>query len=175
MENRPIPEKEKELIRRSFGGDDTVLKAVRALFFNLPVTEADRAAIKSTFGGEMLAITRKRFLPSLDKETPIGQVQDVWLGAEQMVFAQSPQTIEQAIQYKAQAIEMTKVALALLENPDGPKVDIEFAASKYLNDPLGINLLARNQFIRHVEQQLLMLWLVANDKEVKASAKDGTK
>lgn len=160
---RNISDIEAELIRSTI--TDDLLKSVRGLFLGLEVSEAEKRSIKSTFSSEeLLAIVTRRFYPELSKDTDIGQVQDSWLGAEQMVFGQSPEVIYQALQYKELALQHTKQALGLLANPDGAQLDLSYNANKYPNDTQAINLLARNQFIRHVENQLLFLSLISKQK-----------
>lgn len=176
-----ISEKEQELIKGAFEKNDILLQAMRALFLDLEVTEEEKTLVKSTFADtELLKFVTQRFYPVIRKEAPIGQVQDAWLGVEQMIFGNAAGTIFQAVNYKQQALDMTKVALALLVDPNGPRVDLEYSPKKYLNDEFQINLLARNQYIRHVEQQLLFLMLIANQSKIpvpgdKSVKKDGSK
>jgi len=161
-----VSEEEIAKLKSAFADNEVLLKAMRALFFNLGVTKAEKEMIKTTFADvELLKIVSKRFNPRLSKESSIGQVQDVWLGAEQMVFNMAESTIKQAIGYKDRAIKMVDHALGLLVDPDkeGPRVNYE--PSEVVNDPLGIELLARNQYIRHIENQLMFLMLVAGKKE----------
>lgn len=154
-------ERERKIIQSTFKDNETLLKAIRAVFLNLNPTPEEIGKVRS-LPDDVKAIIRDRFLPSLDKNSPIGQVKDVWMGAEQMVFGTSRDAIVQGIQYKNRAIEMTKNALGLLDG-DGPKVDVAYRPSGA--DDLGIDLLTRNQFIRHVEQQLYALWIIASQKE----------
>ena len=60
---------------------------------------------------------------------------------------------------------MTKMALALLENPDGLRVDVSYDPQQSLVDDLGVNLLARNQYLRHIESQLLYIKMIADTEE----------
>lgn len=165
QQNVPVPEKEQEIIRSTFKDNEPLLQAIRALMFGLSPTSEEKERVRTAFANkELLTIVRRRFYPVLDKTSPIGQVQDAWMGAEQMVFGQSPSTVEQAIGYKEIALHMTKAGLDLLENPDAPAPELSYSKVRYPNDPLGVQLLARNQYIRHVEQQLLFLKLIADQK-----------
>lgn len=169
-----LNEQETELIQQTFTED--LLKTMRALFLGLDVTDADRAIIKTTFANDALrAVVWKRFLPSLDRNTPIGQVQDTWLGTEQMVFGQPRDTIAQAVAYKAESIAMTRQALNLLENPSGSLISLDILPAD--DTGLQIGLLARNQFIRHIESQLQFLWVIASQKkgDAKSNAQDSAK
>lgn len=170
----PVSEREQELIKRTFGGNEVLLQSIRALFLGLGVSGEEKKLIKATFSSkEVLAIMWKRLLPSLDKSTPIGEVADVWMGAEQMVFGVSQDAIRQALLYKEKSIELTKHALILLENPDGVAIDVNYSPAQ--DDALGIVLLGRNQFIRHVETQLTLIKIIAEQpmapKSVAGSGK----
>ncbi len=164
--NENLKTKEIDLIKSIFSDNEALLKSMRALFLGLEISQDEKDLIKSTFVNDQLRkIMWTRFYPQLSRETPIGQVQDVWLGVEQMVFGQSKDTVYQAVHYKKKALEMTKQALELLDNPDGDNVDISYDPTLSLTDELQINLLARNQYIRHVEDQLKFIWMIAQHKE----------
>lgn len=166
-EPRNITDKETKIIQAVF--NDDLLKQVRALMLELPLTEVEKGSIKSVFADkEVLAVMYKRFYPTLDKDTPIGQVQDTWLGTESMVFGNSLDAITQALGYKKASLAYTKKALELLEDPFGEPVAYvkDYDPVSYPNDPLGITLLARNQYIRHVENQLLFLSIIAKQTVV---------
>lgn len=161
---RNITDEETELIQTVFFNNEALLKAIRALFLNLNVTEDEKELVRSTFKNkELLKIFKKRFCPELDKDIPIGQVQDVWLGVEEMVFGQHRDTIQQAVAYKDLSIRMVRQALGLLENPDGERININYDPSAAI-DELQVFLLGRNQFIKHVEHQLLFIWVIAQQK-----------
>lgn len=156
---------ERDIITAHFKDNEILLKSLRALFLGLPITDEEKAAIRA-LPQNLKAIIWDRFLPQLDRESPIGQVKDVWLGVEQMVFAQPPHVIEQAIQYKERAVDMTHDALKLMDG-EGNVINLEYSSKLYPNDHNGVILLARNQFIRHIESQLNTLWVIANLKEEK--------
>ncbi len=158
--------REVEVIKKAFEDNEKVLKTMRAIMFGLPVTDAEKEEVKALFADdELYGFVKKRFAPELDKDTEIGKVQDMWLGAEQMIFGQSEITIEQAIQYKDASIKMTRHAVALLRDPDGQAPNVAYDPTIISNDPLGVQLLTRNQYMRHIESQLLFLWVIANNKK----------
>lgn len=161
-----ITERDLEVIKQAFQGNDALLKTMRALFFGMGVTDAEKELILKTFSNdELFAVVSNRFYPQLNKETPIGQAQDVWLGAETMVFGAPKDTIQQAIEYKNRALKMTHVALGLLRNPDGEAPRVRYVPDEIVGDELGLELLARNQYVRHIENQLLFLKVIADTKK----------
>lgn len=162
-------EKDADTIRDAFTDNEPLLMSMRALFLNLNPTQEDKDRVRSAFlNQDLKRIVRNRFMPSLDRSAPIGTLQDVWLGVENMIFGQPKDTIHQAIVYKDLAIDYTKTALALLDDPDGPRVDVSFDAKVYGNDEHGLRLLGRNMFIRHVEKQLGFLKMIAAQKKETA-------
>ena len=174
---KSLSEEENKLVKDTFKDNESLLQSIRALFYSLPITSAEKETIRALFQNEaLLAIFHRKFCPEMDRNSPIGQVQDVWLGAEKMVYGASRDEIAQAVGYKAASVALVKKCLALLSDPDGERVSLDFTPAE--NDPLQIWLLSRNQFIRHVEQQLLFLWIIANQKEeltAKERAEKSTK
>lgn len=154
-----------DILIQVFKDNEVLLKAMRAVMLNLLPTSEEKELVRSTFNNEALynAVSQK-FIPTISKDSPIGQVADVWLGVEQMVYGHPRDTIEQAMRYKDASIKMTKQALKLLKNPDETPVEIKVEVSDFnlKNDPLAIFILARNQFLRHIENQLLFLFITAN-------------
>jgi len=128
---------------------------------DLEPSDADKKLVEDTFADEQLfKAVQYRFLPSLSKDVPIGQVQDIWLGIDQNIMGQSQPVIEQAIGLNEQSIEMVKQAVGALKGGDAPK-----GIHEWENGDLAIPLLARNRFIRAIETQLLSLKTVANQNE----------
>lgn len=161
-----VADRDNDLIKKSFKEQEPLLKSVRALMYGIELLPDEKTHIKNFFSDvTLLDMMWRRFLPDIkqSRELPLGQIQDTWLGAEQMIFGALPAQIEQAMRYKEQAIELTKHALELLKNPDAIAVD--YKISSYESDKLQINLMARNMFLRHVDQQLLMLHVIASQKE----------
>lgn len=170
-------EHENALLRQTFCDNESLLKSMRALFFGLPLGEDEKGGIIATFqNAELLRVVRKRFLPRLDRDAPIGQTQDIWLGTEQNVLGSNADTVRQTISYKRDAIELMEIALALLTDSSKPPMDLTFdrlcTDAAQAKDPLGIALLTRNQFIKAVESNLVQIMLVANKKVETPQAKD---
>ena len=159
---------ENALIKRTFKGNRELLQLVQSAMLGLDLTAQERKILRDNFAGtEIMKVVRKRFMPQITKDTPVGQMQDPWGGVEEMIFGRDPQTIQQALLYKEGAIEWTAKALERLEDPEKDGVSIGYEPKLYPNDPLGINLLVRNQFIKHVQTTLSILWVLAenNDEE----------
>lgn len=160
--SQKVNEEDAKTIQKTFK-DESILKSMRVLLLGLDVTDGDKSLVRAIFSDiDVRRIVGKRFLPSLTRESPIGTANDVWMGVESMVFGAPRDTIEQAVKYKELSIEMTRKGLALLENPDGEPMNVQFIPSEHADDPLQVWLLARNQYVRHVESQIMFLWMIAN-------------
>lgn len=159
-----VDQEEIKLIKATFKDNEELLKTTRACMFGLGLTDDEKELLRSTYSSEnLMKIMQKKFLPTLSKEAPIGQVSDIWLGVESQVFGQPRDTIEQSVQYKKMAVDMTAKALEALQDPDVEVPSLDFEISTV--DGLQIKLLARNQYIRHVEQQLLFLKVISEQKD----------
>ena len=120
-------EKDNQLVIATFKDRDNLLKSIRALFLNLGINPQEKEEVRN-LSPEIKRILKDKLYPVMDKETPIGQVKDAWLGAEQMVFGHNSETIKQAIQYKNKALKMTLAALELL-NEDGNEINLNYEPS----------------------------------------------
>lgn len=150
------------LLEATFKDNEVLLKAMRAVMFNLQPTAGEVKLVSDTFKSTALfAAVKERFLPTMHKEADIGTVSDVWIGAESMIYGANRDTIAQAVGYKQLSHTYTEKALNLLVDPTGPTVALDVFPGVDL-DPLQVVLLARNQFVRHVEKQLLYLWILGN-------------
>lgn len=149
-----------QLIKQVFKGNKRLLQLIQALMLGLELEASEKAEIKKAFeSDELYHIFWKKFHPTLTKDTQVGQMTDVWQGVEEMVFGAHENQIFQAVQYKRMAIEMTKQGLELLRNPDGEAPDISYDPNK--GHALQVELLARNQYIKHVQTQLSIIMVIA--------------
>lgn len=171
---RDLTAEDMKLIRETFK-DENVLKSMRAVLLGLPLTSEDVGLVRATFANPLVySLVERRLCPSLDRDAPPGQIRDVWMGVEEMVFAQNPTTIQQALEYKRKAINAIRTALSLLKEPTSGAMDVSYDPTK--DDELGTELLWRNQYIKHIETHISMLWVTANLPEEggKKEGKPGT-
>lgn len=157
-----VSDREIDIIKATFSENDSLLKAMRAIFFGLEVTGEERESLKSTFSNpELVQIMYKRFLPAINKDTPIGQITDVWMGVESQIFGVPKETIYQAVMQKSIAVQMVERGLRTLQNPEAEVINISYDPNSIITDELGVKLLARNHYLRHVETQLSFLSVIA--------------
>jgi len=150
-----------ENVKKYFTDQEELLILVRRLFYGEDISAEEKQIIKTVFNNkDSINIIKDYIAPEFEASSPIGQLKgDIWAGAESQVFGQNKDTIYQVINSKIQAKEMFRTALNLLENLDGKKVNINFTPA--ILDELQINLIARNLFIKGVEQGLMNIWGIA--------------
>lgn len=157
------------LLRANFEDNKPLLLAIRSLFLGFEVTPEERASINSAFSNdELKKLVWKRFYPTFEKEDTLGGSKDVWMGMEEVINGAHPDTIKQAVESKALSLEMTHKALSLIDNPEGERVDISYIPELHKDDTMQVFLHARNQFIKHVDMQLMMFWIQANQDSPEA-------
>lgn len=171
VELSAVLEEETMLIKANFKGNESLLKAMRNLFFGFELTEIEKNQIRSTFTNSKLKeVVRKKILPMFEdtKELGIGLAADFWLDVEKEILGAGIQAIEQRIRSKQMVFEMVNKAIGLLENPDD-SMKLQYQPDMAL-DPLQIGLLARSLYIRTIGQGLSLIKLIA-DQEDKTAEK----
>lgn len=156
-------ERDIELLKQVFAENEYLLQTLRKLFFGYELSQEDKDLVIQTFKSqEVRDVLRHKIYGLNNVNTPIGQVSDFWLNTESQVFGQSKDTIKQAIQSKKIILGMFEKSMELLTNPDGEKVDVSFNPDTC--DELGIDLIARNIYMKSVENALLGIKTIAGQK-----------
>lgn len=156
--------KDIDLIKSAFAENDEILISIRKLFFGVEVSGDEKESIKSTFSNpELVDVFRRKVYGVNNFDTPVGQLSDFWLGAESQIFGATRDTVFQVIESKKMVLEMFEKSFKLLNNPDGEKVTVEFTANSLVDD-LGVNLIARNLYMKAIETSLLSLKALAGKK-----------
>lgn len=154
------------LIKQVFGKHPELLQILQALFLGFELTVEEKELVKSTFSNdELYDALRRRIAPRLERDTMVGQQSDEWAGLEEQIYGSHPDKIYQSVHYKKEAIAMANKAVALLRNPDGEQIDISYDPDMSVNDPLQIKLLARNMYIKMIQNQLSTIWIISEQKE----------
>ena len=158
--------KSNALIKQVFSKNPDLIKVMQALFLGFDLTDEEKQMIKTTFANdELYEAIRRRIAPHLEKDTMVGQQSDEWAGLEEQIYGAHEGQIYQAVHYKKEAIKMAKQAMALLKNPDGEKINISYDPDLSIEDKMQIKLLARNMYIKMVQNQLSTIWIIAEQKE----------
>jgi len=174
-------DKDIALIKSTFAENDELLVMVRKLFFGGKLTAGEKKTITTTFSNpEIVEVLRRKVYGVNNFETPIGQLSDFWLGAESQVFGATRDTVYQAIMSKELVLSMFVKGFNLLANPEGERVSINVLIDIEA-DPLGVNLIARNLYMKSIESALHAVKVIAGVKDetpeqaVKRLQADSTK
>ena len=158
--------KSNDLVKQVLGKNPEIIQLMQSLFLGFELTKDEKDLIKSAFSNEELyEAVRRRIAPRLEKDTVVGQQSDEWAGLEEQVYGAHPDKIYQSVHYKKEAIALAKQAMELLRNPEGKAIDLSYDPDATLNDPLQIKLLARNMYIKMVQNQLATLWIIVEQKK----------
>src|SRR5574343_136048 len=156
--------KDSDLIKSTFGENDELLVMVRKLFFGGKLTAEEKKTVTNTFSNpDVVEVLRRKVYGVNNFETPIGQLSDFWLGAESQIFGATRDTVYQAIMSKELVLSMFIKGLNLLSNPDGERVSIN-VLNDIETDPLGVNLIARNLYMKSIESALHAVKVIAGVK-----------
>jgi hypothetical protein len=170
---------ELELLKTVFKDNEHLAKLLRRLFFGFELTEEEKAIVKTTFSTpEIKEALRKKFYSKFGDDAALGNIADQWASiSDEKLIGASRDTITQITASKARVNEMLEKAMALIENPDGMKVDLSYDGVNASNsDPLGVKLLARNKYLNIIEGSLSMIYQICNmpeptEEELKSKKK----
>lgn len=158
-----ISDVEFELLKSTFAEREELLKTIRNLFFGLPLTEDEKRQIREVFSSEALRkLMRKQFLPELQNDLPIGQAIDLWMTID--LKDKDDDERMRIIESRRILIEMIEKSLKLLENPEGELVDLTAWERIPRLEWFTSNLIARNTFISHTDQQLAVIRTLSGQK-----------
>lgn len=161
-----IKEAELALIKSTFAENDTLLKTIRKVFFQVELTQTDKDILSVVSSSEIQAILRKIFLPEIDVNAPLGQNIDLYMTID--VKGKEPIDVSYELEGRSKVIGFIEKGLKRLETLStfGEGEFITFTPSniRVNSDQDMIAVTARNTFIQHVELQLIQLRTLAGLK-----------
>ena len=160
-----MPIDDVKLIKETFKGNHVVLQAMQAVMLGADPTDEQKRMVASTMASkDVQRVVRNRFLPGISNDAPVGMAQDVLLGIEDRIIGQHKDTIRQTMESRMKSIEHVEHGLELLNNPDGEPIDLTYVHNRdNVVDELAIELIARNQYISTVKNNITQLWVVAEN------------
>ena len=173
----PVDEKGVMLLKQAFQDNDELLVTVRSLLFGYELNDEELGSVRAAFKGkpELQEQVREKIFQEIRRDRPIGANPDFWIGVEMQIVGQHPDTVTQILRSKDLCLQMLRKGTALLEDPDGEKVDITYNPD---GDLMGTKLIARNLYIKSVESGLVYCKIIAamDPKQLKKNAaKDSMK
>lgn len=166
MVQAPLSERDVDLFKGAFQGDETFAKTVKALLLGQTITQPEKDRIRTTFASaEMRDATRRKIFGKMSDDSPVGSVPDFWLNVDaSQIIGAGKDAIYQVVMSKQMLYEMFQKAMALLENPDGERVNTDYNPKMLLNDELQVGLLARNLYVQAITFAIYAIYMAANQK-----------
>lgn len=159
---------ELSLIKNTFAGDDTLLYTIRKVLLQFPLTEVERGLIKTTITPEVLAVLKKRLLPDLAPEYPLGQLSSILTNLTQDLKVKDVE--QMAAQFAAKQTEIDYLAqqfdeLQGIESP-APILLSELGTLKG-KDPHSqfVDMTAYLFLLGYIDPSLNMIKLIAGAKD----------
>lgn len=114
-------DQELELIKNTFAENDILLYTVRKVFLQFPLTDPEKNLIKLGMTPEVIQVLKKRMLPELSDDFPIGQLPSLLTTLTEQLKVKTPE--EMAPLFAAKKLEMDYLAqqFTVLGNLDAPQ------------------------------------------------------
>lgn len=158
---------ELELIKNTFAENEVLLYAVRKVLLQFPLTDQEQSLIKKAVTPEVLRVLKKRILPELSPEFPLGQLPSLITTVTDKMKQLTPQEAEVhlnalklEIEYLTQQFDVLagkgteKIKLADLAVLSGKDTETRFRdVSAYLF------------LLGYIDPMLLMIKTIAGTKE----------
>lgn len=131
--NKPrITDDDCEVLSVFLNADDLIL-TLRNLFFGFELSEGEWAMIERIKSPKVLAVLRKFFYWTLQKDIPVGQNMDLWMTND--ILGATAETFEQVWDVKEILLEMIDKSLARIESRGKgvdltPKKDFTFMTAR---------------------------------------------
>lgn len=168
-------EKEVELLKSVFKGNEELLRATRLIMFGLPVSDVERKLVKDTFvDSNLKRAFRRKIYPIFEEDmpdVPVNSLADFWYGTEMNVNGRDKDTITQNIDSKMRAQEMFSTGIKVLTGENTETINLKYEPFSF--DPLGVYLIARNLYIKSVNEGINIIKLIVDqEKETPTAAKN---
>jgi len=118
--------RELSLLKDVFSDNDTLLYTIRKVLFQFPMTEVEKAYIKEYVSPEVINIFKKKLMPELGNEYPIGQLSHILMTLQKPFSIKQDEDMEWQFEVKSLEIQYIKQQLAVLEDIKSPQ-DIKLA------------------------------------------------
>lgn len=157
-----VSDVEISILNALFADNEALLIAIRNLFFGI-ATKEESKFVEDAFTGkkEALTLMRKMFLPELAPEIPIGQTIDLWRTVD--IKDKDDHDFLSQMVSTSTLIEYLETSLKLLADPSLDGVELNINAKK-IDKYTKPEILARNNFISHVEGVLMQMKILAGMK-----------
>jgi hypothetical protein len=157
-------DKEFSLLKNTFADREDLLIIIRKVFLQIELTKEEQAIRLTTFNSEVVSAMRKLFLPEIDGNEPYQQVTDLWSKAQINI----EDKIEDAnILITAHGTFLEYIRQQLNSFNGTEKREFKFKDLDYTKEAIvkAVNLMARQKIIKHVEDNIGQLMIIAGKRE----------
>jgi len=158
-----LTREDKDIIRGAFRDEWVTLTIIRDLFFGFKLSEWEKSVVTS-MKPEVKRVLRKVIIPSLSRENPIGSSNSSDLWSSVNILEATPEQQKQRLAARYILLQMLEQAFGLLDEPSKEPVDFSVDFSVDKQTPID-RIIARNTFINYIEQQLVLLNVLAYSKQ----------
>jgi hypothetical protein len=156
---------ELDLIKRTFKGNESLLKSIRKVMLQLPLDVIDQTSLLVLKKEDLKVLIRKVFLPELDGNSPLGQQIDLYMTVnlegksveEGSMLMKSRQILIDYIEQQLETLNSQKVGKIVFKDL------IKFEGKS--DESIMIDTIARNTMVGHVENQLIQLKTLSEVKD----------
>jgi len=169
---------EEELIKHTFKDREDLLKTLRKVFLQFPLDAIDLSNLQMNLKSkEVLKVIRRRFLPEIEADLPFSaltkQVDQFTVIPINQLMPESAASHIKAMDLFRQYMDQQLKILESGKFTTEPKIKLRELSSTDRDDmDLYLGVFARNQVLEQVEQQLLLLDLKANERELSQDELD---
>ena len=159
------------LIKSMFSGDgEDFLYLIRNALLQFPLTKEERARLKGVMSSEVYRVVKKKILPSIDHDAPLGQLADLWQSLNNDLKAKDLESMIPLFKAKRLEIEYLEQQFEFLmdvERDFVPKIVLEnlsFIVDEETPEEWFVNTTARNFLLAYVDSFLIQLKMLAGQK-----------
>lgn len=160
---------EYELLKKVFRDQTELLRQIRTLLLGFEIGDDYKKQIAGTFSDPLVfkAFRKKIFVDyEIDTpEAPLEAISDIWSNSTTIVSGAFPERIKQETSMRQRTLEMLRQGVGLLLDPNGLKVNTIYNPV-VANDPLGIELMARNYYVGSIQQGIANMSIMIQSEQL---------
>jgi len=164
---------ELSLIKNTFAENDTLLYTIRKVFLQFELTDTEKGLIKTACTPEVIAVLRKRMLPELTDDYPLGQIPSLMTTLTDQLRAKHVD--EMVPQFQAKVLEENYLkqqfyvldAISTGGVPTDPVIVLKDLADLdgQPDDVAFVNMTAYLFLLGYIDPTLIMIRSIAGEKQ----------
>lgn len=158
---------EMSLLKNTFSNNDTLLYTIRKVFLQFPLTDVEKGLIKTFVTETVYNVLRKRILPVLSPEFPLGQLPSILTTLTQDIRAKDAEMMADQFAAKQLEIDYLEQQFAVLKDLEAlqPIKLADMARIDSDTEAVFVNITAYLFLLGYIDPSLLMIKALAAEKE----------